>query len=271
MVATLSPEVNIVATDLNVPMIDRACAVGLRAASSGARPMRWTCPSRTGALTQWSARSGAILFFPDRATGILRDATRARPGGSLLFNTWDRIGENEFADVVTASLQALSDDPPLFLRRTPHGYFDTDLIRSDSRKRRFRHAAARSTLAARSSARSPQVPAIAYRQGTPLRNEITARGPSRPGDSHSISQPRPLPGDSVAERWTEKDLWHAAHVELDRQRGASGVPLVHRADTPDHRDLSDCCRLTAMRYDWRYIRVRSQPAHGSRWLRSVRT
>jgi hypothetical protein len=35
------------------------------------------------------------------------------------------------------------------------------------------------TLAARSRAQSAEVPAIAYCQGTPLRNEIEARGASR--------------------------------------------------------------------------------------------
>ena len=35
------------------------------------------------------------------------------------------------------------------------------------------------TMPARSQADSPRIPAVAYCQGTPLRSEIEARGPSR--------------------------------------------------------------------------------------------
>ena len=39
------------------------------------------------------------------------------------------------------------------------------------------------TVAARSRAESPRVPAVAYCQGTPLRNEIEARDASRLGEA----------------------------------------------------------------------------------------
>jgi hypothetical protein len=43
----------------------------------------------------------------------------------LLFNVWDRIEENEFADVVTRALESVFPaDPPRFMARTPHGYHD---------------------------------------------------------------------------------------------------------------------------------------------------
>ena len=187
MAATLSPEVNIVATDLNVPMIDRARAVG------AARGVEWRqadamdLPFPDGSFDAVVCQFG-VMFFPDRAKAFSEARRVLRPGGSMLFNTWDRIEENEFADVVTASLQTLfPGDPPLFLRRTPHGYFDTGLIRSDLASAGFAAPAQISTLAARSGARSPQVPAIAYCQGTPLRNEIVTRGPSRLGEATDIA------------------------------------------------------------------------------------
>jgi hypothetical protein len=102
----------------------------------------------------------------------------------MLFNTWDRIEENEFADAVTASLQTLfPDDPPLFLRRTPHGYFDTDLIRSDLASAGFATPAQITTLAARSSARSPQIPASPTARELRYETRSPARGPSRLGEA----------------------------------------------------------------------------------------
>jgi SAM-dependent methyltransferase len=55
-----------------------------------------------------------------------------KPGGHFLFNAWDRIAENEFAGVVTQVLAALfPQDPPDFMARTPHGYFDVERIRDE--------------------------------------------------------------------------------------------------------------------------------------------
>ena len=102
----------------------------------------------------------------------------------LLFNVWDRIEENEFADTVTTALESLfPDDPPRFLARTPHGYHDVALVERDLRGGRLCLAAAIDTVAARSRAASPRIPALAYCQGTPLRTEIEARDKSRLGEA----------------------------------------------------------------------------------------
>ena len=95
-----------------------------------------------------------------------------RPDGHFVFNVWDRISSNEFADVVTQALAALfPNDPPLFLARTPHGYHDTRTIEAELRAAGFNQIKVE-TITHRSRAGSPQHPAIAYCQGTPLRNEI---------------------------------------------------------------------------------------------------
>src|SRR5205085_9516591 len=100
-------------------------------------------------------------------------------GGAYLFNVWDRIEENEFADYVTRALaEVFPQDPPRFLARTPHGYHDVDAVRRDLAGGGF-GAPRIETIAARSRASSPRIPAIAYCQGTPLRSEIEARGATR--------------------------------------------------------------------------------------------
>ena len=95
-----------------------------------------------------------------------------------MFNVWDHIEENVFAyDVTNALAEVFPNDPPRFLARTPHGYYDTTVIRSELEKAGFSSVAIE-TKAEQSRASSPRHPAVAYCQGTPLRNEIEARGAS---------------------------------------------------------------------------------------------
>ena len=77
-------------------------------------------------------------------------------------------------DVTNAHADVLPNDPPRFLARTPHGYHDPALIRSELEKAGFSSVVIE-TRADQSRASSPRHPAVAYCQGTPLRNEIEAR------------------------------------------------------------------------------------------------
>ena len=71
-------------------------------------------------------------------------------------------------------------DPPRFLARTPHGYHDLADHRSGSaRTADSAHRRTSRPSPPRSRAASPRAPAVAYCQGTPLRNEIEARDAGR--------------------------------------------------------------------------------------------
>jgi SAM-dependent methyltransferase len=119
------------------------------------------------------------MFFPDKVRGY-REARRVlRPAGSFLFNVWDRIEENEFADVVTQALaDVFPDDPPRFMARTPHGHHDVGRIRQDLSAAGFAGIVVEA-VDALSRAPSAREVAVAYCQGTPLRNEIETRGVAR--------------------------------------------------------------------------------------------
>lgn len=165
----------IVATDLNPPMIEHAATVGT------ARPVQWRqadamkLPFEAGAFDAVACQFGA-MFFPDKAAAFAEARRVLRPGGVFLFNVWDRIEENEFADVATDVLAGLFPrDPPRFMARTPHGYHDKEAIARDLARGGFTRRPEIATLAERSRASSPRDVAIAYCQGTPLRNEIEAR------------------------------------------------------------------------------------------------
>jgi ubiquinone/menaquinone biosynthesis C-methylase UbiE len=172
MAHALPAHVELVATDLNQPMLDRAAAVGIE------RPVRWQqadamhLPFDDASFDIVVCQFGA-MFFPDKA-GAYREARRVlKRNGVLLFNVWDRIEENEFAETVTATLGKLYPaDPPRFLERTPHGYCDKNAISKDIADAGFSAPPSFDTVTARSRAASAQVAAVAYCQGTPLRTEL---------------------------------------------------------------------------------------------------
>ena len=207
--ASVLPErVAIVATDLNQPMLDQASALGTT------RPVEWRqadamrLPFQDGTFDAVVCQFG-VMFFPDK-TQALSEARRVlRPGGVLVFNVWDRIEENEFADTVTAALASVfPEDPPRFLARTPHGYHERSRIEQDLVSSGFSAPPEIVTLAARSRAKSPRDPAIAFCQGTPLRSEIEAHGASRLGEATDLA------ADAIGRRFGrgEVDGKMQAHV-----------------------------------------------------------
>ena len=207
--ASVLPErVSIVATDLNQPMLDQASALGTT------RPVEWRqadamqLPFQDGTFDAVVCQFG-VMFFPDK-TQALSEARRVlRPGGVLIFNVWDRIEENEFADTVTAALASVfPEDPPRFLARTPHGYHERSRIEQDLVSSGFSAPPEIVTLAARSRAKSPRDPAIAFCQGTPLRSEIEAHGASRLGEATDLA------ADAIGRRFGrgEVDGKMQAHV-----------------------------------------------------------
>jgi SAM-dependent methyltransferase len=191
----LPPETSIVATDLNQAMLDKAAAEGT------ARPVAWRqadalqLPFPDASFDVVVCQFG-VMFFPDKARAFAEARRVLRSGGQLLFNVWDRIEQNAFADTVTRAVGTLfPDDPPRFLARVPHGYHDPSLIARDLAQGGFTRSPELTTLAARSRAGSPRMPAVAYCQGTPLRAEIAARDPSR------LSEATDIAASAIADRF----------------------------------------------------------------------
>jgi SAM-dependent methyltransferase len=181
--SALPGSASIVATDLNQPMLDAAQAVGTK------RPVEWRqadamkLPFDDGVFDAVVCQFG-VMFFPDKAKAFAEARRVLAPGGIFIFNVWDRIEENEFADVATQALASLfPENPPRFMARVPHGYYDHSVIARDLAGGGFTTTPTIDTVAARSRAASARIPAIAYCQGTPLRNEIEARDVSRLGEA----------------------------------------------------------------------------------------
>ena len=180
--AAALPDAEIVATDLNQAMLDVAAARGLpgrvsfRVADAQALPFQET--SFDLVVCQFGA-----MFFPDRV-GAYREARRVlRPGGRFLFNVWDSLANNPVSELLGDSVAALfPDDPPSFYRRVPFGYHDKARIEADLRAAGFADIAVETVT--RSSRVDARAAALGLCQGSPMGNEIEARG----GDPRAVAK-----------------------------------------------------------------------------------
>jgi len=171
----LSKDARYVVTDLNQPMIDHAASK-----QPDDRLIEWLqvdaldLPFRDEAFDVVACQFGA-MFFPDRPKGYAEARRVLKPGGSYFFSVWDKIENNELADIVTREAAAIfPHDPPKFLARTPHGYFDPELISADLKRSGFSDVVIE-VSEKQSFAPSAAAAAKAYCHGTPLRKEIEER------------------------------------------------------------------------------------------------
>jgi len=196
----LSATVDIVATDLNQPMLDFAARHFKQA-----RPISWQqanaliLPFPDASFDVVVCQFG-VMFFPDKAAAH-REARRVlKPGGRFIFSVWDCIEENEVPHAVSEGAAGVFPaDPPHFLARTPHGYFDKQKIRDEAGQANFSktncrpyHSAAALLLIAilrsvsvmelRCATRSKSVIGIGWQKQRTQRRKPSGRG-SGPGRS----------------------------------------------------------------------------------------
>jgi SAM-dependent methyltransferase len=188
LAAALPATVPIVATDLNPAMLERAAAVGTPRAVEWRQADAMQLPFPDASFDAVVCQFGA-MFFPDKPKAFAEVRRVLRPGGVFVFNVWDRIADNEVADEVTNALALVFPaDPPRFMARGPHGYHDTAAVARDLAAAGFTAPPSIDTVTARSRAASARIGAVAYCQGTPLRNEIEARDASRLDEATAVAE-----------------------------------------------------------------------------------
>src|SRR6516162_2841297 len=176
--ARLPAQSRIVATDLNQPMLDCAATRSdLQDRISWRQADALALPFEDQSFDVVACQFG-VMFFPDKVKGYSEARRVLRPRGHFFFSAWDRISENEFGETVNDAVAAfLLNDPPAFMARTPHGYHNVEKIREDLTAAGFTDISV-TTIDHVSKAASPRDVAVGFCQGTPLRNEIEARGAS---------------------------------------------------------------------------------------------
>lgn len=178
LLRSLPASIDVVATDLNQPMLDHAAEQLSSSRVSWRQADAQALPFPDQAYDAVVCQFG-VMFIPDRPKAYQEARRVLKAGGHFIFNVWDRLEHNEFADIVTAALaEMFPNDPPRFLARTPHGYHEKEAFVEELRSAGFVNIAAE-TVTRRSVAPSCRDVAIGYCQGTPLRNEIEARDSNR--------------------------------------------------------------------------------------------
>jgi hypothetical protein len=105
-----------------------------------------------------------------------------------IFSVWGPIDRNEFAEEVERAVGELfPQSPPRFLSRTPHGHGDPAKIEEDLRDAGWARAPRIEVVTFTSRAPSPDIPALAYAQGTVMRSEIEAIDPSRLDEATQVA------------------------------------------------------------------------------------
>lgn len=126
----LGPTAKLVATDLNEAMIAHA-----RAKFSPEDAIEWK-PADATELPFADESFDAVvcqfgvMFFPDKEKAA-REAFRVlKPGGTFLFNVWDKIERNDLAQIAhTVISKFFPDDPPNFYE-IPFSVHDPDVIKT---------------------------------------------------------------------------------------------------------------------------------------------
>lgn len=167
------PRADIIATDLNPAMVKWGAThvPGARWYEADAQRLDFLDGSYDLVVCQFG-----VMFFPDKRAAYREAARILRPGGSLIYLSWDALETCDIDAAVVDSTHALfPGDPPSFLERIPHGYHDPDVLRADVLAAGFGDVRV-DQVVLRGHAESATSVAEGFGRGSPLRFELAARG-----------------------------------------------------------------------------------------------
>lgn len=175
LLAALPADGELVATDLNRPMLDEA-----RRRLPDDPRMRWhiadaqALPFDAGTFDLVACQFG-LMFVPDKPLALREMRRVLRPGGTLLLSTWNDLALNPATVVVVElALAELPANPPMFMR-TPFSMPDPIALRGLVEAAGFATVHV-DTVAQIAEATSAADLAIGMVRGNPLSIELAERG-----------------------------------------------------------------------------------------------
>jgi ubiquinone/menaquinone biosynthesis C-methylase UbiE len=170
------PDAEIVATDLNQPMLDVAAEQFGSGEVHFYQADAMDLPFLDGTFDLVVCQFGS-MFFPDKVRGHSQARRVLMEGGHYLLAIWDAIERNDLSDAAQQALiRFFPDNPPLFMREGPFGYHDPAAIERDLRNAGFKTIEIE-TVELRSRSPSARDAASALCYGTPMGVEVDERRP----------------------------------------------------------------------------------------------
>lgn len=180
------PDARIVSTDLNADMLEVARKRVSLAAVTFLVADAQELPFEDGTFDLVLCQFGA-MFFPDRPKAYSEARRVLGSGGKFMFSVWDRIEANPASHVVEVAIGSMfAADPPLFLSRTPYGYWDEEQISAELQSAGFANVQHR-RVQLDSVVHGPELIARGLCQGSPLGKEIEQRRPEALPDAISLA------------------------------------------------------------------------------------
>lgn len=172
------PEAEIVATDLNQPMLEQA-ARRISAPNVRFQPADGLDLPFDGGSFDLVVCQFGIMFFPDKVRGNAEARRVLREGGRYMLVIWDQV-ERNLATMAAgrAVAELIPGEAGRFYERIPFRYHDPAAIEQDLRAAGFERIEIE-TIERRSRAPSARHAALALVQGTPMRADIEEVAPGQ--------------------------------------------------------------------------------------------
>ena len=166
---------NLTATDLNPDMINVARRIVKDESVTWAQADALNIPFADNTFDLVVMQFG-IMFLPDKQKGIEEIYRVLRPGGKLIFNTWDRAENNPALHTGRQIIESyFGDDPPVFYS-IPFSMYDPDELKLLLESAGFENVNV--TLVKKESISTAEDLAVGMVEGNPIYLTITERDPS---------------------------------------------------------------------------------------------
>lgn len=186
LLAQLPADGELVATDLNEPMIEegmKRLGIDPRLSwqTADALALPFDGPGFDAVVCQFG-----LMFVPDKLHAVREMLRVLEPGGTLLLNTWDALDKNGATRVLQdLAFKAFPADPPLFMK-TPFSMHDTGELRRLATEAGFRDVRVE-TVAKIGEAESAAHLATGLVRGNPLWNQLVERSVDAPAFEAAVA------------------------------------------------------------------------------------